>query len=246
MEKELQFVHNELLDLMKEVHELFTENKIKYSLAYGSLIGAIRHKGFIPWDDDIDLMMDRENIDKLLTIIKESKTNFVIEKDLWTHRIRRASVNNQQGYVPTIDIFVIDNVPDKKLARKSKVLRLKILQGMMKHNIGGSKKGSLFYKLCFGVTRFFGRFFSYNHKFKKYHKISQKGNNKPCEKVACFNASYRSLTVWFNKGLMDEVSLWEFEEQSFYITNKYDEYLTRIYGDYMTPPQESERVPQHI
>ena len=45
---------------------------------------------------------------------------------------------------------------------------------------------------------------------------------------------------------MDEVALCEFEGQNFYITNKYDEYLTTIYGDYMTPPKESERVPQHI
>ena len=241
-----QAVHEELLELMKEIHDFLTNNGIKYSLAYGSLLGAVRHNGFIPWDDDIDLMMDRENLNKLLELTKDGEKNFVIERDLWIHRIRRRKETKASAYVPTMDIFVMDNVPDEKFARKSKIFKLKILQGMLKPSADVRKTYSCFYRVCMGITRLFGKFFTYNFKFNKYHKTMQKGNKKQTARVACFNASFRSLSVFFNSGLLDQLSLHDFAGEKFYIIDRYDEYLTAVYGDYMTPPKESERVPQHL
>ena len=59
-------IQKELLLLLQEVHNFCVSNDITYSIAYGSLLGAVRHKGFIPWDDDLDIMVDRENYKKIL------------------------------------------------------------------------------------------------------------------------------------------------------------------------------------
>lgn len=60
----------ELLELLKEFHSFCIQNEIKYSLAYGSLLGAFRHKGFIPWDDDLDIMVDRENYERIKSSVE--------------------------------------------------------------------------------------------------------------------------------------------------------------------------------
>ena len=58
------------IDIMEDVHQFCKKNGIKYSLAYGSLIGAIRHKGFIPWDNDVDVSMPREELNKVMALMK--------------------------------------------------------------------------------------------------------------------------------------------------------------------------------
>ena len=66
---------NLLKELLIKFDKLCQENNLKYSLAYGTLLGAVRHKGYIPWDDDIDVMMPREDYNKLLSIKKSIETN---------------------------------------------------------------------------------------------------------------------------------------------------------------------------
>ena len=69
LQRQIWATEQEILDV---IHQVCTEYGLRYSLAYGTLIGAVRHKGFIPWDDDIDLMMPREDYEKLLAIWNEA------------------------------------------------------------------------------------------------------------------------------------------------------------------------------
>jgi len=129
----LAALQQDLLDIMKFLHGFCIEHDIKYSLTGGSLLGAIRHGGFIPWDDDFDIMLDRANYEKLLSCMTSYEgSDFILEPDQWVYRIRKQHKVGT-GFVPCIDLFVIDRVPENTFVNKLQVLRLKILQGMTFH-----------------------------------------------------------------------------------------------------------------
>ena len=231
-------VQIELLELMKLVHAFLVSKDIRYSLCGGSLLGAIRHNGFIPWDDDIDIMMDRENFEKFIRCI-HTDCNLSITRNLWIYRIKK-SANDKA----TVDVFVMDGVPNNFLERKIKVLMIKILQGMMKSKVDYSRY-SFFYKTCTLLTSTFGRIFPDSFKYNIYDKISQIGA-KRSNYLCGYNDLFKLLNLRYKKNILDYLVLHQFEDTSFYITSEYDSYLTTQYGDWRTPPQEKDRKPIHI
>ena len=90
-------IQKKLMSLMKVFHKFCVENDIKYSLDWGTLLGAIRHKGFIPWDDDLDVMMDRNNYNKLLRLIKTEEKLVFDNKNILTYWIGRVRLANDNG-----------------------------------------------------------------------------------------------------------------------------------------------------
>ena len=104
----------ELFVMMKEIDAFCQKHSISYSLAGGSLLGAIRHNGFIPWDDDIDLMVDRKNLSKFLDAFYEfsDETPYFLNRYLWVYRIQEVNDTSAGLLRPTIDVFVFDHCPD--------------------------------------------------------------------------------------------------------------------------------------
>ena len=124
--------HAVLLEMMKDVHAFLEKHEIVYSMGCGSLLGAVRHNGFIPWDDDIDLILDRENYERVLQIFGECE-GYVLQRTLWIYRIQREEDRGVKNLtVPTIDLFVLDALPTSSLKRRYQLLRLRMMQGMMK------------------------------------------------------------------------------------------------------------------
>ncbi len=237
------YIQKELLNMMMDFHKFCSKCEIKYSLCAGTLLGAIRHNGFIPWDDDMDVMIDRENFKKLMHYIN-GLSGYTIKRKLWIYRVQKI---NQSGshYVPTIDIFILDNVPDTIVKKKLKILMIKILQGMMKEK-PVYKNYSCFHKVELAVTYNFGRLFSDDRKYRMYEAVSQIGNKKNTKYVTAYNDLFKLLGVCYDKETMSSVVLHQFEDVEFFITEKWDSYLRKKYGNYMTPPKKEDRIAQHI
>ena len=233
---------NILLSMMKDVHSYCEKESIKYSLCGGTMLGAVRHKGFIPWDDDVDILLDRKNYNKFIEKFESCK-GYKLQRDLWIMRIRRES--DFSANAATIDLFVADNVPDGKFSQKWKETRIKLLQGMMKKK-SKNQEVSFFYKACLFFTRIIGKFFTYNYKWKKYNKISQKGNKKETAFVSIYNDLFKCIGIKYNKKLVNDFALMPFEDTAFYVSTDYHHALTVQYGDYMTPPKMEDRIAFHI
>lgn len=236
-------MQDELLRMLKEVHAFLEEKQIRYSLCGGSLLGAVRHNGFIPWDDDVDIMVDRENFDKLIRAFSKCET-YTVTRVLWIYRIRRKDSGCGEN-IPTIDVFVMDNAPDSPMLRKMKVLCIQFLQGMMKQEVHYADF-SLPYRICLGVTHVVGKLFSDERKYSWYNRVSILGNRKKTQYVSTFNDLFKLVNICYDSDTMEQLQLHRFEDTVFYITKKFDSYLTRQYGDYMTPVAERDRVPEHM
>lgn len=245
---------NELLEFLKEVNIIMEENGIKYSLCGGTLLGAIRHNGFIPWDDDLDIMYDRNNYNKLLDLFKKNKgvinssissSHFVLNRVLWVYRIQKEGDQREGLSAATVDIMVMDRCPDNILLRKTKVILIKILQGMM-HQKLEMKDKSFPMKICLIGTYGIGRLFTDHFKFRMYNVISQIGNKKNTRYITGYNDLFKTLNCRYTGKLMDNIIMHPFEDTMLPITEEFDNYLSTQYGDYMTPPPVRDRVPIHI
>jgi len=236
-------IQNELLDLMKIFHAFCVENKIKYSLFGGSGLGAVRHDGFIPWDDDLDICVDRKNYRKLLAGFGSCE-GLSMHQNLWVKRVQKAGAKAVRGYVPTLDIFVIDNVPDSKILFRVKVLLLSVLQGMLKKKRDYSRF-ALHYRVLLYVTYLLGRIFPTALVRRWYDRASRIGNGRRTRYAHCSNDNYHAIRIRYKSDTFKNLVLHKFEDAEFYIPQDYDDYLTARYGDYMKLPAESQRKPQH-
>ncbi len=234
----------ELLDMLKEVDAFFKANGIVYSLCGGTLLGAIRHNGFIPWDDDVDLMVDRKNFEKFHDVIDNFK-GCRLEHEIWVDRIRKDDNANSNIKEATIDIFVMDYCPDNAFLRFVKKLLVMIMQGMMHQKIS-YKDHSLVMNICLTTTFVIGKLFPHNFKYWLYHKIAQIGCGKPQKTITGYTDFFNLLSKRYPGDLLDKISDHVFEDTVFDISARYDEYLTIQYGNYMVPVSEAERVPNHM
>lgn len=249
------------LDLLLLFHRFCTEHGIKYSLAAGTLIGAVRHKGFIPWDDDIDVYLLRDDYNKLLSLCPPVVGDYGVllsrEREPEWHKAYSKFYDNRtrlieqtrNGYERQgigIDVFPIDDVPDDQKEweaynRKRILLRNIVSIKSLKFS---TKRNPL--KSAFALV---GQLLLAPVSFEKFAEImdkySRKNNGKGYSHVYenCLGV-YNSKKAWKKKSFETVIDA-DFEGYQVKIMEGYDDYLTTVYGDYMQLPPVEKRVAHH-
>lgn len=256
----------EELNILKRVVKVCEENNIRYYLLGGTLLGAVRHKGFIPWDDDIDIALPRADYEKLIKIYGKDKT---IEGDYLDHfstnpnfryafarisndviKVINRSANKERKEPISIDIIPFESLPDNKIVLFFYKLRLSFwwsINNMIQFDelVDQKRKrgfvGTILVKAASIVASLFKNM-DYHICFNKMEKILKKyPYDMDTEKIINFYAAYGFDEI-FPRSSFSESKMYEFEDSMFCGPIDYDSVLKAIYGDgYMTPPPENER-----
>lgn len=251
------------LEILKFVASICDKYGLKYYLAYGTLIGAIRHKGFIPWDDDIDIQMTKEDSDKLYEIMchecegtrfrmispthKDAVHGFYKVIDTTTIKREYGLENSKIEYGVDIDIFSLTGAPadDIEFANWYKKL-YKLFRKVEYKNfrLCGSWKFkllTLFRKFLLNAT-----FTTKKKLIKKIENLRKKYPYATSEYIGCYEGCYskkgsKGKKEWYR----DTIDV-DFEGLKFKAPIDYHEVLTACFGDYMTPPPIEEQVTHHV
>lgn len=247
--KEMKQVWNIELEIVKKIDKICKENKINYTLCGGSLLGAIRHKGFIPWDDDIDIAMLRNDYEKFLEIAKKEFKKPYFVQDYRTEKnyyyghaqIRNSNTTafilgdemNEFNHGIFVDIFPFDNLPDNLIKRFFFVKKISHIKKDILRIIYQNKSHGIKYIL----KKIYIKVFCLNKKklINKLNKIVTKYNKKRTKQVGAIGfkpEDFSYETSWFEK-----YEYLDFENFQFKCTKDYDEWLTRQYGNYMLIPK---------
>ncbi len=237
------------LNLLLDVHQFCDAHKIKYSIAYGTLIGALRHKGFIPWDDDIDIIMMRDEYERFIKIYQDDYYKLIPGKDLANHYHVVISDNSTQLVFNKntandyfykgglwVDVFPIDSVPDKTSEYRSLMRKIHLMAGLEQ---ASQYKKNIYRTLPYYLLKPFSGLFG-----KKALDLILSYNNKSTSNVANLSLYYLNYPS-FPAKYMDVFVDVEFEGVKFKAMKHYDEFLKGIYGDYMQLPPLEERIPRH-
>lgn len=235
-----------LLPMLVDIDAFCRANNIEYSLMGGGLLGAIRHRGFVPWDDDLDIIFTRENYEKFLRLAPKKLTNYMLVGSIWVKRITLKDNPHAESEEGCIDLFVFDNVPEGHLKAAFKNFALKTLQGMLKQRIQYQKYTFTQKIMAFG-THCIGQLFTHKFKCRMYDSVSKWGNKKPSKMVNNYVTYYSMISsIKYQADKINEYMDAEFEGKTVRVFKNYDHILTTQFGDYMTPIPEEKRVPSHI
>jgi len=246
------------MDILENIHHFCVENNIKYSMACGTLLGAARHKGYIPWDDDIDIYIPREDYEKLIKIFpKDYKGRYKIvsitTEQGWNRPYAKAVDFRTELFEPgddyvlgvNIDIFPIDDVPDNNedWAKFDRIRRMLYQWFVFSYFTENHRKP--YKRVIKRIVRMAMEFVKYRYHlvsmFNSYiQRYNKKGYNRCFE--CCMGVNIRSP---FPKELFQHLVEMPFEDKKFLGFEDYDQYLTSSYGNWRKLPPEDKRVSHH-
>lgn len=251
------------LDILLKVDEFCKKNNIEYFLDFGTALGAVRHKGYIPWDDDIDIGLTRPNYERLVHSFNGFDDNlqlFAPELDLNYYAtyanicdkrtILDEGANGHRGFElgVKIDVFPIDGTSSSASKSMCRHRFMRIVDNVMsrKRRIMPYvwKTDKVKFCTCI-IVRFLTCLIDYKNMQRIVRRIALRYSFDESD-YACdiVNPAYRKVARC-QRGVFDECMDIVFEGYSVRILKRYDEYLKAIYGDYMQLPPEDQRIPHH-
>ncbi len=254
MASDLRDLQLALLEILKIIDQICKDNGIQYSLACGTALGAIRHNGFIPWDDDMDIAMTRNDFYKLENYINnhpELELNFIhtscqnntiyicgkiCDKNTL---VKESHFKTVEGYGAFVDVFPLDNIPNDDNERKKFKSKCRYLAKLIQHSakiIPGKPHGLKHAFLLYGS-------FLYSHLFNTYKLVKEL--DELCTKYNNIETNYCGVPYfisYFNKSDFEELVELPFEGYTFMGPKKYENVLNASYEDYRIIPPPDKRV----
>ena len=248
------------LDLLKELDLICRNNGIPYFAMGGTLLGAVRHKGFIPWDDDIDIGIPRPYYNKLDEILNgeeykhlryrsyhndPSYIRYFARVESTKVRVIRHDKNIAEESNAWIDIFPLDAMPNNGILRRLFKYRVLMLRAEYRisdydHLVDTTKKNRPFMErivLGIGKHKCVQRMFDTRKTLKKMEKVLTTCDYEKSNYIVNAMGAW-SFKEMFHKKYYGEGAFYEFEDMKIPGPSNYDFVLHQMYGDYMTPPSK--------
>ncbi len=264
---DLRTLQLEELKILKEVLKIIEKHNLRYYMLGGTLLGAVRHKGFIPWDDDVDIAMPRPDYEKFCDVAKEELQepyglisfrtevnhndycNRVVNKNILLVRDDALKEKTENLWV---DLIPFDGMPNNRFIRllhKFNLLFHRLLLQYSKIDTGVNlkKKRKLYEKILIKTGFCISKVFKFNTKKRldSVDKILRKYKYDSSDYIINFMAA-DGFKEMFPKSLYDDVTYYDFEDVKLCAPKNYDLVLSQIYGDYMTPPPENQKFSHSI
>lgn len=254
------------LEIAKEIKRVCIENDIDYFLDGGTLIGAIRHQGFIPWDDDLDIGMTRANYERFLELAPVCLGEGYLLQSVFTDNGYGAAFSKVQKrgtrYVEArasrahklsgiyVDVFPFDRCPNDLKEREKQAKELWLLRRLLLMKAGYSpwaEENGANIRKFFGYLpiRFIAVLSDRRRLIEMHERVAKRWNNSQ-ELDFCAQGILPWGSVVVPRADLLETIQAKFEDEYFSIPKGYDEYLTLTYGDYMTPPPDDQRENRHL
>lgn len=254
--EELRKIQLVQIEILKYIDEYCTKNDLRYSIAYGTILGAVRHGGFIPWDDDLDICMPREDYEKFIElwedtdkyILQNHYTNpnftqsFTKIRKKNTAFVQKTDIGLDYHKGIFVDIFPFDKVPDNTIRKKIQSLNV-LFYNLYTRGYAPKNNGT--------IVRLASQFILGITPRKNYFKKSKKYLSKICKynydkKLKYVDVSVtNTMNMYYDNDIFDNMQKIKFENLNVTVMNKYKDFLKIRYGDYMKLPPESEQTWYH-
>jgi lipopolysaccharide cholinephosphotransferase len=243
------------LDLLYQLQQICEKYGIKYCASGGTILGAVRHKGFIPWDDDIDIMMMRDQYEELCKHADDFKKPYFFQNAyrdagyLYGHaQLRNSNTtavlklhehsNKPYNQGIFIDIFPIDAIPDSEDERKNQASRVEKYRNMAKKQYNAaeakdSENASLKRKIAHPIFKVLNRIYPYMNFYKKFEDECRKYNSKNTKLVSKLCLKSDDKKLYQDRTDFDSFVMMDFEMLKIPVPSSYDRLLRYKYGDYM-------------
>ena len=249
-----------MLEIMDDIDAFCRENHIPYFLLGGSLIGAIRHEGYIPWDDDIDIAMLREDYNRFISLYSSKKSSrfkllslesdesyaYPFAKVIDVRTKLEEAVDSPDNLGIYVDVFPLDNCPASYDAACKFQKQVGILGGI--RNIKAiliDKKRSVWKNVLLFLAKGIVRCVSKRTMSELIAKKVQKYNGLEAEYVAQLSGNvYGTKEIWKKEWFEDIIDV-KFEERYYMVPKEYHKVLMTTFGNYMQMPPEEKRVSHH-